>query len=580
MEPSENQTESCPHCHRSIWEYDWQDGWLEPFTILKDRYEIGAAVSVSSQSVVYIAFDSTLEKRVAVKEYTMEKWDAAGHEICEKWFGLTDLTGILPVTDYFATEDKGYQVTEYVPGGTLQQSRNNMEDSRKGFEKNDLGTIMEGLTSLHSRGMVYGVISPDHLILDGGGKLCMLPNQWKDGSEITKYTAPELEHRPEYAGPWTDVYSVCVLGSELMFGQICQTADQRLSGERGKQVRKLDEEERIQYKIWQDGMNLDMQMRGFYLGNIAEALDMKETADAVKKMEGVVRGKWADLWLELTTDETARFVIRSGHRRIYMLKKIGLLACGAAAAAGIALGSVSLYLYTHPEQVIMMEVNEDYKAYTTNPPVEYYEKDDEEYDRIMAYAEKNHTEKRTSEEGEDPFYISYTLPEKKTAENSDLRGTGETFAIRKDTVKDAFARIMDTNLTDDVKTDSYAFSKVTVRGEYNPYMTVSTSSSETYSIKEEDLEITEKIGISYDLVKNYVWQIQFDGKKERCEKFLKKMIPFVLPESYLTQSEIDAALDAVTSTPTSYELAKNGRFSVSYSESSGLYSITLSAPYA
>ena len=74
-----------------------------------------------------------------------------------------------------------------------------------------------------------------------------------------------------------------------------------------------------------------------------------------------------------------------------MLKKIGLLVCGAAAAAGIALGSVSLYLYTHPEQVIMMEVNEDYKAYTQNPPAEYYEKDDEEYDRIMAYAEKNHT---------------------------------------------------------------------------------------------------------------------------------------------------------------------------------------------
>ena len=32
----------CPACHKGIWEYDWKEEWLEPYTILKEKYLVGA----------------------------------------------------------------------------------------------------------------------------------------------------------------------------------------------------------------------------------------------------------------------------------------------------------------------------------------------------------------------------------------------------------------------------------------------------------------------------------------------------------------------------------------------------------
>lgn len=60
---------SCPVCHKTFWEYEWKEQHLHPYTVLNERYEIGAVLSESSMSVCYMAFDKVLEQRVVVKEF-------------------------------------------------------------------------------------------------------------------------------------------------------------------------------------------------------------------------------------------------------------------------------------------------------------------------------------------------------------------------------------------------------------------------------------------------------------------------------------------------------------------------------
>ena len=38
MEEIKEEGAICPVCHRGIWEYDWKEEWLEPYTILKEKY--------------------------------------------------------------------------------------------------------------------------------------------------------------------------------------------------------------------------------------------------------------------------------------------------------------------------------------------------------------------------------------------------------------------------------------------------------------------------------------------------------------------------------------------------------------
>ena len=51
----------CPACHKGIWEYDWKEEWLEPYTILKEKYLVGAVSMAGAESVAACIFKRRLE---------------------------------------------------------------------------------------------------------------------------------------------------------------------------------------------------------------------------------------------------------------------------------------------------------------------------------------------------------------------------------------------------------------------------------------------------------------------------------------------------------------------------------------
>lgn len=40
MNEMKDSSQVCPVCGKGIWEYEWEERWLEPYTFLRDRYLI------------------------------------------------------------------------------------------------------------------------------------------------------------------------------------------------------------------------------------------------------------------------------------------------------------------------------------------------------------------------------------------------------------------------------------------------------------------------------------------------------------------------------------------------------------
>ena len=44
MQEMPTEEKKCPACGKGPWQYQWKPGWIQPYTILYDRYLIGAAL--------------------------------------------------------------------------------------------------------------------------------------------------------------------------------------------------------------------------------------------------------------------------------------------------------------------------------------------------------------------------------------------------------------------------------------------------------------------------------------------------------------------------------------------------------
>ena len=72
MEETDAGEKRCPFCKKALWEYQWEERWLKPYTVLKNRYMVGVALGEGAFGVTYLAYDEEEKCTVAVKVYRME----------------------------------------------------------------------------------------------------------------------------------------------------------------------------------------------------------------------------------------------------------------------------------------------------------------------------------------------------------------------------------------------------------------------------------------------------------------------------------------------------------------------------
>jgi len=243
MKEHEEGISKCPFCGYIEGAEEDEQCYLPPRTVLKGRYMVGSCLGSGGFGVTYVAWDSLLEKKVAIKEYLpselatrtigqtrvtlhdsdcFEKYQQGKRSFLEESRRLAkfnSVKGVVSIFDCFDENDTAYLVMECLEGKTLQQ----MINERKKLPFKEVlpifVDILEALEVVHAAGMMHRDIAPDNIFVcsDGTAKLIdfgaarfMTTTHSRSLSMILKIGYAPIEQYTKHGnqGPWTDIYAV------------------------------------------------------------------------------------------------------------------------------------------------------------------------------------------------------------------------------------------------------------------------------------------------------------------------------------------------------------------------------------
>lgn len=214
--------------------------YLEPGTVLLDKYIIGKRIFTNGEGVTYIGFDTSTNKKVTVREYLpktlcsrvkgndsiimapgnklvfqdyMQDFMEIGRAVAK----LSNLPAIVPIVDMFEANQTAYIVYEYVDGKPISEivkraRRLTWEEARPLFMP-----LISTIISAHSIGLVHFGICPENIIMTRNGTLKLTafgnPDAHLAETEFTPeffdgYSAIEQYSLEGKKGKWTDVYAM------------------------------------------------------------------------------------------------------------------------------------------------------------------------------------------------------------------------------------------------------------------------------------------------------------------------------------------------------------------------------------
>ncbi|MGI5898318.1 MAG: serine/threonine protein kinase [Christensenellales bacterium] len=228
--------------------------YLKPGAMLAKKYLIGKVIGHGGFGITYLAYDTVLGIKLAVKEYLVqdyasrepggrvvahageakERFEEGIRRFLEEARNLARFEGnpgIVSVRDFFRANGTAYLVMIYLEGMNLRQylaEKGPMPYERVRQEL--LPVITGALTAVHSVGMLHRDISPDNIFLTSQGNVRIIDfgaarqiiGGAKSMSIILKPGyAPEEQYRSHgKQGPWTDVYAVAATVYRAITGKV------------------------------------------------------------------------------------------------------------------------------------------------------------------------------------------------------------------------------------------------------------------------------------------------------------------------------------------------------------------------
>lgn len=250
---------------------------LQPYTVLNNRYQIVKAIGEGNFGITYLAQDSTLQMKVAIKEFYPKGYVARESTVSPqitiyegsksahiaKWrenfitearnlAKLSGYPGIVEVKDYFEANGTAYIVMEFLDGDDLETyiEKNGYTlptDAQYGLKKRItveqtkqiMTPVIQALAKVHEAGMVHRDISPDNIKFNAKGSLKVF--DFGAAREIDPFGtaektimlklgyAPEEQHRKKgNQGPWTDVYALCATFYKCITGIVPIDSTERI----------------------------------------------------------------------------------------------------------------------------------------------------------------------------------------------------------------------------------------------------------------------------------------------------------------------------------------------------------------
>jgi len=205
--------------------------------IINDRYKIIERIGEGGMAVVYLAEDTNLGRRVALKMIRtgqippdqlpriMERFRREGRNLAV----LSDVPGVVTLLDYGIHKNMPYLVMTHMPGGTLKDKLGAPIPIKEAVSM--LQPIIEALIYVHEMDIIHRDIKPSNLLIDRFGRLALadfgiakafdMGDHTLTGTGLgvgtAAYMAPE-QWRGQ-SNKQSDIYSLGVVLYEMLTGR-------------------------------------------------------------------------------------------------------------------------------------------------------------------------------------------------------------------------------------------------------------------------------------------------------------------------------------------------------------------------
>jgi len=255
MEPLDEEQAACPHCG-----YERNEtclaNYLKPGTILHERYLIGKAQKSNGEGVTYLAYDTSTDCKVLVREYLPEQLCsrvenstlvnvsythlaqykalmAEYTELNKALARLRNLSHLNPALDLVSENNTTYAVYEYLEGRSLlDYLKENAGELSWNTVRRIFPPLFTSLSLLHNAGVLHRGLSPETIFVTDKGELklrdfCISAVRTNDteldAQLFDGYAAPEQYFADRQQGTWTDVYGICAVLYRILTG--CRATD-------------------------------------------------------------------------------------------------------------------------------------------------------------------------------------------------------------------------------------------------------------------------------------------------------------------------------------------------------------------
>lgn len=228
---------------------------LKEGTILNGKYRILKKIAQGGFGLIYLAIDIDINIKVVIKEFfpyeTAVRYNYNGtvklvleedlkkfHDEARRISMIEDLTpNIVSVKGFFRENGTEYIVMEYIRGVTLEKYLC-LNQGKISWEKTleIMIPIMDSLYEVHKIGIIHRDISLDNIMITSEGipKLIDfgISRFYDSGNELTaifkeEYAPAEQRNQKELEGPYSDIYSLCVVMYRMMTGESVQSSIKR-----------------------------------------------------------------------------------------------------------------------------------------------------------------------------------------------------------------------------------------------------------------------------------------------------------------------------------------------------------------
>ena len=245
----------CPNCGYAD-DTPYDTNYIEPGTILSEKYVIGVMIGANSEGATYIGYNQSIGCRVLIREYmpqglcsrvrgratisvdpkSVVQYKALMSEFADLNKSLAHMRNVAhinPTLDMFTANNTTYAVSEYLEGITLvDYLKDNAGELTWKQVSEMFPTFFTTLSLLHNNGIIHRAISPETIYVTEKNdlRLCAfsisavrtvqaeLPCEIFHG-----YAAPEQYAANTKQGTWTDVYGICAVLYRILTG--CKPTD-------------------------------------------------------------------------------------------------------------------------------------------------------------------------------------------------------------------------------------------------------------------------------------------------------------------------------------------------------------------